>query len=78
LGQIDLSDAISRERQRAEETICRERQRAEQADARAREVEEENAAMLEEIEYLQSENEELQRQVSDLKAKHLVEVHIAE
>ena len=34
--------------------------------------------MLEEIEYLQSENEELQRQVSDLKAKHLVEVHIAE
>jgi hypothetical protein len=78
LGQIDLSDAISRERQRAEETIRRERQRAEQADARAREVEEENAAMLEEIEYLQSENEELQRQVSDLKAKHLIEVHIAE
>lgn len=71
LGQIDLSDAISRERQRAEETICRERQRAEQADARAREVEEENAAMLEEIEYLQSENEELQRQVSELKCKAL-------
>jgi len=71
LGQIDLSDAISRERQRAEETICRERQRAEQADARAREVEEENAAMLEEIEYLQSENEELQRQVSKLKCKAL-------
>ena len=53
LGQINLSEAISRERQRAE-----------QADARAREIEEENIAMLEEIEYLQAENEELQRQVS--------------
>ena len=53
LGQINLSEAISRERQRAE-----------QADARARDIEEENIAMLEEIEYLQAENEELQRQVS--------------
>ena len=53
LGQINLSEAISRERQSAE-----------QADARARDIEEENIAMLEEIEYLQAENEELQRQVS--------------
>jgi hypothetical protein len=64
LGQINLSEAISRERQRAEQAISRERLRAEQADARAREIEEENIAMLEEIEYLQAENEELQRQVS--------------
>ena len=54
LGGINLSEAISRERQRAE-----------QADVRAREIEEENVAMLEEIEYLQAENDELQRQVSD-------------
>lgn len=46
------------------EAITRERQRAERADIRAREIEEENVAMLEEIEYLQAENEELQRQVS--------------
>ena len=55
LGGMNLSEAISRERQRAE-----------QADIRAREIEEENVAMLEEIEYLQAENEELQRQVSCL------------
>lgn len=53
LGGVNLSEAISRERHRAE-----------QADTRAREMEEENIAMLEEIEYLQAENEELQRQVS--------------
>ena len=64
LGQINLSEVISRERDRAEQAISRERQKAEQADARAREIEEENIAMLEEIEYLQAENEELQRQVS--------------
>mmetsp|Transcript_23297 Transcript_23297/g.50369 ORF Transcript_23297/g.50369 Transcript_23297/m.50369 type:complete len:323 (-) Transcript_23297:344-1312(-) len=53
LGGMNLSEAISRERQRAE-----------QADTRAREIEEENIAMLEEIEYLQAENEELQRQLA--------------
>jgi len=53
LGGVNLSEAISRERQRAE-----------QADMRAREIEEENIAMLEEIEYLQAENEELQRQLA--------------
>ncbi|KAL7543429.1 hypothetical protein ACHAXR_012722 [Thalassiosira sp. AJA248-18] len=53
LGGMNLSEAISRERQRAE-----------QADTRAREIEEENCAMLEEIEYLQAENEELQRQLA--------------
>ena len=53
LGGMNLSEAISRERQRADE-----------ADIRAKEIEEENIAMLEEIEYLQKENEELQRQVS--------------
>lgn len=53
LGGVNLAQAISRERQRAEET-----------DARAQEVEEENSAMLEEIEYLQAENEELQRQLA--------------
>jgi len=46
------------------EVITRERERADQANARAKEIEEENIAMLEEIEYLQAENEELQRQVS--------------
>ena len=46
------------------EVITRERERADQANARAKEIEEENNAMLEEIEYLQAENEELQRQVS--------------
>ena len=45
------------------EVITRERERADQANARAKEIEEENNAMLEEIEYLQAENEELQRQV---------------
>ena len=54
LGSVNLSEAISRERKRAE-----------RADIRATEIEEENIAMLEEIEYLQAENEELQRQVSD-------------
>jgi len=53
LGGVNLAQAISRERQRAEE-----------ADLRAQEVEEENSAMLEEIEYLQAENEELQRQLA--------------
>jgi hypothetical protein len=53
LGSMNLSEAISRERHRAD-----------QADIRAKEIEEENVAMLEEIEYLQAENEELQRQVS--------------
>ena len=53
LATMNLSEAISRERQRAE-----------QADMRTKEIEEENIAMLEEIEYLQAENEELQRQVS--------------
>jgi len=53
LAGVNLSEAISRERQRAEH-----------ADSRAREIEEENVAMLEEIEYLQQENSELQRQVS--------------
>lgn len=48
LASMNLSEAISRERQRAE-----------QADTRAREIEEENIAMLEEIEYLQTENEEV-------------------
>lgn len=50
---VNLSQAISRERQRAQE-----------ADIRAQEVEEENSAMLEEIEYLQAENDELQRQLA--------------
>jgi len=53
LGGVNLAQAISRERQRAEE-----------ADIRAQEVEEENSAMLEEIEYLQAENDELQRQLA--------------
>ena len=53
LGGMNLSVIISRERERADE-----------ANARAKEIEEENNAMLEEIEYLQAENEELQRQVS--------------
>lgn len=53
LASMNLSEAISRERQRAE-----------QADTRAREIEEENIAMLEEIEYLQTENEELQNQLA--------------
>jgi hypothetical protein len=53
LGDMNLSEAISRERERAD-----------QANARAKEIDEENIAMLEEIEYLQAENEELQRQVS--------------
>lgn len=53
LGSMNLSEAISRERHRAD-----------QADIRAKEIEEENVAMLEEIEYLHAENEELQRQVS--------------
>lgn len=53
LGGVNLAQAISRERQRAQE-----------ADIRAQEVEEENSAMLEEIEYLQAENDELQRQLA--------------
>lgn len=53
LGGMNLAQAISRERQRAQE-----------ADIRAQEVEEENNAMLEEIEYLQAENDELQRQLA--------------
>lgn len=53
LGGVNLSEAISRERKRAE-----------RADIRATEIEEENIAMLEEIEYLQAENEELQRQLA--------------
>jgi len=53
LGGVNLAQAISRERQKAEE-----------ADLRAQEVEEENSAMLEEIEYLQTENEELHRQLA--------------
>lgn len=69
LGGMNLSEAISRERQLAEEAISRERQRAEEADTRAREIEEENIAMLEEIEYLQAENEELNRQVSERKSR---------
>lgn len=56
LGDMNLSEAISRERERAD-----------QANARAKEIDEENIAMLEEIEYLQAENEELQRQVSQLR-----------
>ena len=55
LGGMNLSEAITRERQRADE-----------ANHRAQEIEEENDAMLEEIEYLQAENAELQRQVSAL------------
>jgi hypothetical protein len=53
LGGVNLAEAISRERQRAEE-----------ADLRASEVEEENNAMIEEIEYLQVENEELRSQLA--------------
>lgn len=53
LGGINLSEAITRERQQAE-----------QANIRANEIEDENIAMLEEIEYLQSENDELQRQLA--------------
>jgi len=53
LGGMNLSEVISRERQRAQ-----------QADTRAREIEEENIAMLEEIEYLQAENDELQSQLA--------------
>ena len=53
LGGVNLAQAISRERQRVEE-----------ADLRAQEIEEENSAMLEEIEYLQNENDELQRQLA--------------
>ena len=53
LGGVNLAEAISRERQRAEE-----------ADLRAIEVEEENNAMIEEIEYLQAENEELRSQLA--------------
>jgi hypothetical protein len=53
LGGVNLAQSISRERQRAEE-----------ADLRVQEVDEENSAMLEEIEYLQAENEELQRQLA--------------
>ena len=53
LGGVNLAQTISRERQRAQE-----------ADIRAQEVEEENSAMLEEIEYLQAENDELQRQLA--------------
>mmetsp|Transcript_31656 Transcript_31656/g.66573 ORF Transcript_31656/g.66573 Transcript_31656/m.66573 type:complete len:2054 (-) Transcript_31656:369-6530(-) len=53
LGGMNLSEAISRERQQAE-----------QANIRAREIEEENIAMCEEIEYLHAENEELQRQMA--------------
>ncbi len=50
---INLADAISRERERAEI-----------AETKAREVEDENNALLEEVEYLQAENEELQRQLA--------------
>jgi len=53
LGGINLADAISRERERAET-----------AEAKAREIEEENNALLEEVDYLQVENEELQRQLA--------------
>jgi hypothetical protein len=53
LGGIKISEAISRERQRADE-----------AEIKAKEVEEENNALLEEIDYLQAENEELQRQLA--------------
>jgi len=53
LSGINLADAISRERERAET-----------AEAKAREIEEENNALLEEVDYLQVENEELQRQLA--------------
>ena len=53
LGGVNVSEAILRERRRAEE-----------AETRAREIEEENNALLEEVEYLHAENEELQRQLA--------------
>ena len=53
LGGVNISQAILRERRRAEE-----------AETRAQEIEEENNALLEEVEYLQAENEELQRQLA--------------
>lgn len=53
LGGINVSEAILRERRRSEE-----------AEARAREIEEENNALLEEVDFLQAENEELQRQLA--------------
>lgn len=62
LGGVNLSDIISQERERADE-----------ANTRAKEIEEENNAMLEEIEYLQLENEELQRQVS-VPTNYLIDV----
>ena len=46
------------------EAILRERRRSEEAEARAREIEEENNALLEEVDFLQAENEELQRQLA--------------
>lgn len=53
LGGVNISEAILRERRRAEE-----------AETRAKEIEEENNALLEEVDFLQAENEELHRQVS--------------
>eukprot|EP00804_Cyclotella_cryptica_P003756 CCRYP_008917-RA/>CCRYP_008917-RA protein AED:0.02 eAED:0.02 QI:265/1/1/1/1/1/5/228/1989 len=53
LGGVNISEAILRERRRADE-----------AEIKAKEVEEENNALLEEIEYLQAENEELHRQLA--------------
>jgi hypothetical protein len=53
LGGVNISEAILRERRRAEES-----------ETRAREIEEENNALLEEVEFLQAENEELQRQLA--------------
>ena len=55
LSSLNLSEAISRERARADE-----------AERRANDIEEENIAMLEEIEDLQAQNEELERQVRGL------------
>ena len=53
LGGVNVSQAILRERRRAEE-----------AETKAQEIEEENNALLEEVEYLQAENDELQRQLA--------------
>ena len=53
LGGINLADVITCERERTKE-----------AETRAREIEDENNALLEEIDYLQAENEELQRQLA--------------
>jgi hypothetical protein len=53
LGGVNISEAILRERRRAEES-----------ETRAREIEEENNALLEEVDFLHAENEELQRQLA--------------